>query len=179
MNKSKTDLTQERVRELFDYDAENGILIRKKDEYGRVVNRPCGHKPINRGYGEVGIAGKTYKVHRIIWLWYYGDWPVNFIDHINQNKMDNRIENLRDVSNSENIQNTKLYSTNSSSYPGVSFNKHANKFMAYIWINNKRLYLGYFATAEEAFLAYQLAKIEHHPTSPIAQQYLRELTLAG
>lgn len=180
MNKSKTDLTQERVRELFDYDYENGWLIRKKDNHGRVVNRPCGHKPSrSHGYGEVWIDGKAYKVHRIIWLWYYGECPEHEIDHIDQSRMNNRIENLRVVSSSENKQNLGLKRNNSTGFPGVYFNKQRNKFMAYIGVNNKHIYLGLFNTAEEAFLAYQLAKIEHHPTSPIAQQYLRELTLAG
>lgn len=175
----KNDLLQERVLELFDYDAENGWLIRKKDQYERIVNRPCGNKSASCGYGMVWIDRKKYLTHRVIWLWHYGTWPEHDIDHKNQNKMDNRIENLRPATKSENQHNTGMYSNNSSGYPGVSFHKHANKYRARIVVNSKEIHLGLFNTTEEAFLAYQLAKIKYHPTSPTAQEYIRELTLAG
>lgn len=173
-------LTQTQVRELFDYDSENGWLIRKKTRAGNPWNKPCGHKPYApHGYGEVGIAGKAYKTHRVIWLWHYGEWPENEIDHIDQNKMDNRIENLRNVSNSENQHNSSIRKNNSTGFPGVYWHKQFKKYQAQISINNKLIYLGRFTTPEEAFLAYQLAKIELCPSSPIAQEYLKELTFAG
>ena len=175
----KNDLTQERVQELFDYDRENGWLIRKKDERGRVVNRPCGHKPISKGYGQVGIDGKTYFSHRVIWLLVYGSWPEHEIDHLDRNPMNNRIENLRAATPSENQQNHGLQRNNSSGYPGVHFNKKRNKYHAQIAVNGKDIFLGYFATAEEAFTAYMIAKIKYHPSSPIAKEYLRELTYAS
>ena len=174
------DLTAEQVRELFDYDEENGWLIRKKDEYGRAVNRPCGHKPTHSsgyGYGKVRIGGKDYLAHRIIWLWYYGTWPEGDIDHINRNKIDNRIDNLRVVSKSENGHNQNIHRTNTSGYPGVSWHKASKKYQARIMGDNKRINLGFFNAAEEAYRAYQLAKIKYHPNSPIAQQYRKELGL--
>ena len=142
------------------------------------MNRPCGIKPNRNGYGRVNIDGQTYLAHRIVWLWHYGFMP-GFIDHIDRNRMNNLIENLRDVSISENSHNRSMNRNNTSGYTGVIFNKRANKFMARIWENNKQIHLGLFNTREEAFLAYMLAKIKYHPTSPIAQEYLRELTLAG
>lgn len=176
----KTDLTQEQVRAIFDYDDENGWLIRKKDEFGRVVNRPCGHKPSrSHGYGVVGIDGRRYLTHRIIWLLVHGTWPDEELDHIDQNKMNNRIENLRPATRAENCQNQGLRRNNSLGYSGVSWNKATKKFKAYIMVDNKEIYLGLFDIVEEAFLAYQLAKIKYHSTSPIAQQYLRELTYAA
>lgn len=171
-----SNLTFERVRELFDYDEENGCLIRKFKSGKR---KPCGIKPNSTGYGEVKIDWKMYKVHRVIWLWHKGTWPDGDIDHKDQNRMNNRIENLRPATRSENLHNKGLYCNNTSGYPGVSFHKQRNKYQAYIEVKRKRIYLGLFDTAEEAFLAYQLAKIQYHPTSPIAQEYLRELTLAG
>lgn len=93
--------------------------------------------------------------------------------------MNNKIENLRPATRSENLHNIGMNRNNSSGYPGVSFNKQANKFMACIHANDKRIYLGYYATDEEAFRAYMLSKIKYHPTSPAAQEYLCELTMAG
>lgn len=170
------ELTQERVRELFDYDAENGILLKiLKNGKQAVGNKPT----LNGRYGQVMIDGKKYLTHRVIWVWHYGSWPDGEIDHINRNKMDNRIENLRVVTSSENKHNLGLRRDNSSGYTGVYWFKRDKKYVAYIVINKKQINLGYYTTAEEAYLAYMLAKIKHHPTSPIAQEYLRELTLAG
>lgn len=172
-----SELTYERAIEIFRYDAENGLLERKLPS-GRW--RACGHKP-NRfdGRSQIRIDGKKYFAHRVIWLLVYGSWPEHEIDHLDRNPLNNRIANLRAATPSENQHNKGLYGNNSSGYPGVCFDKWANKFMAQIGVNGKNTNLGRFNTAEEAFLAYQLAKIEHHPSSPIAQEYLRELTVAG
>lgn len=173
---SKIDsLTYERATEIFRYDAENGVLERKLPS-GRW--RACGDKPNCNGYGQVKMDGKPYFTHRLIWLLAYGEWP-EFIDHINRNKLDNRLENLRAVTRTENQHNHGLRKNNTSGYIGVYFHKQANKYEAQIILNGKRIYLGLYATAEEAFTAYMIAKIDLHPTSPDAQEYLRELTLAG
>lgn len=173
----KTDLTQERVRELFDYDAETGILMRKLKS-GRW--KVCGDKPtLNDEYGQAYIDGKNYLAHRLIWLWHYGEWPEHDIDHLDRNPMNNRINNLRAATRTENLHNLGIYKNNSSGYPGVSFFGRYNKYVINIRLNGKLIFIGYFDTPEEAFVAYMVAKIEYHPTSPIAQEYLRELTLAG
>jgi len=168
----KTGLTQERVRELFDYDAENGILLKiLKNGKQAVGNKPT----LNGRCGQVEIDGKCYRTHRLIWFWHYGEWPDGEIDHKDRNPMNNRIENLRVVSKSENQHNHGLHRNNTSGYPGVSWHKNAKKYKAQICINNKHIYLGLFTTPEEAFLAYQCAKIKYHPSSPAAQEYHKEL----
>lgn len=176
MSKKEVGLPYERAIELFKYDAETGVLERKlKNGEWRV----CGHKPNNHGYGRVRIGGKKYFTHRLAWLLTYGSWPEHEIDHISRDKLDNRLENLRVATRAENQHNHGLRRDNSSGYPGVSFNRPTNKYKAEISLNGKRIYLGYYPSAEEAHVAYMLAKIQHHPTSPIAQEYIRELTLAG
>lgn len=179
MKKLRNDLSFERVRNDFDYDYVVGCLIRKVDNHGRIVNRPCGIKSNSHGYGQVRIDDKMYLVHRVIWLLVYGEWPNGEIDHINGNRMDNRIKNLRVVNKSKNMHNRGMNRNNSSGYPGVSFHKASNKYQAQITVDSKVIHLGFFDSKEEAFLAYQLAKIKYHPTSPIAQEYLRELTYAA
>lgn len=172
----KTNLTQADVKAQFDYDAENGWLIRKKDNHGRSSNRPCGHKPACDGYDRVRVGDTMYKVHRIIWLWCKGSWPKFEIDHKDRNKMNNRIENLRDVERKENILNQGISVSNTTGYKGVSWNKRKRKYIAQISNNGKKMHLGNFNSAEEAFLVYMIAKIEHHPTSPDAKEYFLELT---
>lgn len=174
-----TNLTQADVRHLFDYDAENGILIRKTFRNGCPYNKPVGHKPSQDGYGAVRIGRTIYRTHRIIWLWYYGTWPQYEINHIDRNRINNKIENLEDVDCGRNSHNKGIYKNNKMGLPGVSIHKPNGKFKAQIQNNYKKESLGYFDTAEEAFLAYQLAKIKYHPESPDAKEYLRELTYAS
>lgn len=89
----------ERVRELFDYDEDNGILIRKFKSGKR---KSCGHRPTCNGYGHIEIDGKSYYTHRLIWLWVHGSWPHDQIGHLDRDRMNNRIDNLRVVTRAEN-----------------------------------------------------------------------------
>lgn len=170
------NLTQADVRKIFDYDAENGILI-KKFKSGK--RSPCGHTPILNGYGKVGIGESEYLSHRIIWLWYYGEWPSGLIDHRDGNRINNRIENLRIAGQEMNAQNSKLYNTNTSGFRGVSWYPPRGKYRVYITVGYRRKHIGYYPSFEDAVLAAMLAKIEYHPTSPISEEYLQELTYAG
>lgn len=82
------------------------------------------------------------------------------IDHINGNTLDNRKQNLRPCSHSENMQNCKKYINNTSDYKGVNFIN--NKWLARIQVNNKRIFLGYFNTPEKAYEAYCEASKKYH-----------------
>jgi hypothetical protein len=101
------DLTHEYVRELFDYDYATGNLLwRVRKSPRNPVGSVAGHLH-GTGYVKVRIDYKNYSAHRIVWLWHHGVWPTYMIDHINGDRADNRIENLRDVSQSINCRNTE------------------------------------------------------------------------
>jgi hypothetical protein len=90
---------------LFDYDRETGELHWRVARNGRMrVGQLAG--TWSNGYISINVDGRKIYAHRIVWLLCKGEWPTNYIDHINGNKADNRIENLRDVSASDNIRNT-------------------------------------------------------------------------
>lgn len=167
------NLTQTQIRELFDYDAENGILLRRL----KSGLKPCGTKPNSNGRGLVRIGSKVYLVHRLIWLWWYGSMPKNEIDHIDRNPMNNRIDNLREVRHQENQHNASLRQDNSSGFRGVSWHKATGKYQVVISKARKQIHIGIFSSFDEAVYASKLAKIKHHPSSPIAKEYLRELCL--
>ena len=112
-------LTQERVRELFDYDVETGNLIRKTNASSRARIGDVAGCEDGRGYLFTGISGKYYKNHRIVWLWHNGYLPEGEIDHINRNKIDNRIENLREASSVCQRRNQNLRKDNKSGVKGV------------------------------------------------------------
>lgn len=102
----------------------------------------------DKGYLSIGFKGKYYLAHRLAWFLYYGDWPKNQIDHINRIKTDNRIENLREVSNRINSHNKPVFN-------GAFFQRSAGKWRAQIRINGVRKHLGYFDTEKDAQTAYQ------------------------
>lgn len=155
MKNPAVKLTQEKVREMFDYDPETGILTWRISRYpskaGDVVESLD-----ERGYNRVHINRKGYRAHRIIWLWYYGFFPENGIDHINRNCGDNRINNLREVSYQCNARNSKLPDNNRSGIRGVCIDRRRNKFLSSMMVNKKTCYFGMYNDLTEA-VAHRLA----------------------
>lgn len=147
-------VTQERVRELFNYDPDTGQFTWKVGRGGRKSGDIAGgvHEP-KKGYRRVQmvIDGRNYKAHRIVWLYVYGEWP-DLIDHINGDATDNRLCNLRKATMAQNLANMKWTGRRSTQFRGVSY--FANGYMAQISYKNRSLYLGRFKTAEEAHVAW-------------------------
>ena len=152
------DLTYEYVSSILNYDPNTGILTNKFNRGPRArAGQEAGCSV--GGYRKVVLAGKPRYSHRIAWLLYYGELPVGSLDHINLNRSDNRMSNLREANCLQNSHNTGLLSTNTSGYRGVSFNKKAKKYVAQIRINGIRQYIGSYNTALEASTVYnELAK---------------------
>lgn len=142
-------LTLERLKELLSYDTNTGIFtwISFTKNYRRPVGTVAGYTN-NLGYVQIGIDCVSYGAHRLAWMYVHGELPEMDIDHINGNTADNRIENLRLVTHQQNMCNRKRRSDNSSGYPGVYFNKSANKWHASIRVEGKRIHLGYFKSAK-------------------------------
>lgn len=147
-------ITQKELKKLVYYNKKTGELIWKK--IGRKYCRQYEGKVVGSiskgGYMETKIKGKNYKVHRLIWLYVYGEFPKLVIDHINNIKTDNRIKNLRDVDESTNARNRGLKSNNTSGYRGVN-KDNRNHWIARITHNFKRIYLGYFKYKKDAIKA--------------------------
>lgn len=157
-------LTQERLKELLYYSPETGVFIwRSHEEPTNVKIAGCVKRD---GYWDIKIAKKAYKAHRLVWLWVYGCWPDGSLDHINGNKTDNRISNLRCVTSRQNMQN--LFSHRNGKLVGCRFHKRAQKWEGRIKIAGKHLYLGLFPTELEANEAYCAKHLELFGTLPIA-----------
>jgi len=161
---NKNDLAASYVRELFDYDTETGNLISKVARKRSIAGSVAGGVDL-RGYTIISVDNSLYKAHRLVWLHFYGDWPDGPIDHINGVKTDNRLSNLRLVTQVINLRNQKLRSTNSSGVCGVCWHKKRNKWMAYIYINYERKDLGLFEDKEDAIAARKQAEFAYgfHP----------------
>lgn len=133
-------LTQERVRELFDYA--DGVLIRKCGIGKKVKKGDIAGCEVSdgRGYLITRVDGKLYYNHRLVWLWNHGFLPENGIDHIDRNTGNNRIENLREVSKSCNARNSKQKG-GCSGIKGVYYSNNRMKWRAQIIIMGKTFYL--------------------------------------
>lgn len=150
-------LTQKRLKDLLSYNPESGLFTRLNKKQS-----PIGKTKDRYGHLNITVDGKRYKAHRLAWLYLYGEFPIGFIDHINGVSDDNRCVNLRVVTNTQNLQNQKIRSTNTSGYKGVSWNKQRLKWKAECCANYITTVIGYFDTPEEASKAYNaFAKVAH------------------
>ncbi len=163
---SNRGLTQEQLKLLLDYDADTGIFRWRIATGGRKVGDAAGGLS-GKGYIAVKIGRLQYKAHRLAWLYTYGQWPNGQVDHKNRNKADNRVDNLKDVTQSENKQNCLMYACNTSGFKGVTYYPRNGKWNAAIKVNGKRKHLGYYEKPEDASHAYQQAVARYHTNAPV------------
>ena len=157
-------LTQKRLKELLSYDPETGVFTWRVGRPKAKAGSIAGGKNW-KGYWLICVDGKRYRAHRLAWLYVYGSIPKHQIDHINQDKLDNRIANLREVTNAENHRNMGIPKNNKSGYRGVSFFKTRSKWVARIRDGAVYRCLGYFDCPTTAAIAYHKKKLElgYHP----------------
>lgn len=154
---SGTIISADELRKRLRYDASTGKFFRLPGR-GVVAGAPAGRVKA-RGYIEIELGGATHKAHRLAWLYVHGELPVGVIDHINGDKTDNRIENLRDVTVAQNAQNQRLRPHGL----GVSWNAEKRQWRANIKpAGTPQVYLGAFDTQEAAQAAYIEAKRKYH-----------------
>lgn len=150
---------------------DDGSLMWTRAGSARRAGKQAG-RLMSNGYRTVCIKRRVYMEHRLVWLMTHGEWPSGVIDHIDGNKQNNRPSNLRDVTQSVNLQNRhKPQSNNQSKLLGVK-SKPNGTYYSMIGVNRKYTYLGVFATAEEAHAAYIAAKAAMHPgyvNQPVSQ----------
>jgi HNH endonuclease/AP2 domain len=150
------------LHELFKYNPKTGNLIwLVPGARRRKVGDIAGCKSTD-GRILVGIKGKIYKAHRIIWAMMTGEWPSESIDHINENPSDNRWSNLRLATKSQNMMNISKIKSNTSGYKGVGWSKSSQKWRAYIKVDKISYHLGLFDTKEKAAEAYADAANKLH-----------------
>lgn len=125
-------------------------------------DKQVGYFEKSNGYWRHTYKGKKQYNHRVIWWMHYGDIPSGMqVDHINQDRTDNRIENLRLVTHQENNRNKGLNKNSTSGYLGVSWSKAYSRWVAHITVDRKSIFLGYFHDIDKAVLARKAADIEY------------------
>ena len=153
-------ISQEQLKQLLDYDPETGIFRHRRDRGNRVKAGTavgCRYK----GYIRISINRKSYRGHRLAWLYVYGHFPEMDIDHINGIRHDNRIVNLRLATQAQNNFNART-KVGASGIRGVHWHKKKQKWHAQATLNYKRIHLGFFDEKEDAAEAYRQFAMEHH-----------------
>lgn len=144
-------LTREELKEFLSYDRDTGIFVWIKPSGNRVRSGDIAGNFDNL-YIKICISGRRYRAHHLAWLYEYGEFP-KLIDHINGNKTDNRIENLRLATTSQNAMNSKMFSNNTSGVKGVNWIASRNRWRVQIKRDGITYFGGRFKTIEEAEVA--------------------------
>ncbi len=151
---NESTLTRKQCRRLFTY--KEGKLFNKCKRKTALVGQVIGHLT-SKGYLRCRVEGRDYLVHRLVYLMHHGYFPVE-LDHINGVRDDNRIENLRPATRSDNLCNRGMYSNNTSGVKGVTWDKRSNQWQARIHYQKRSYSLGMFVDLELAELVVSEAK---------------------
>jgi hypothetical protein len=156
------ELTAEYLRSVLNYDPETGIFTwRVSPKFSGVRAGDRAGCPDGIGYLQIGVQGKVYRAHRLAWLYVYGYWPNDQIDHVNRDRADNRIANLRAATSHQNALNMGKACNNTSGHTGVVWHKNVSKWGARIKHNQKSIYLGLFENLEEAVAARKAGELKY------------------
>lgn len=154
--KPKNDLSFDDLATRYRYNPEDGTFTRLVSGHGKHAGEIAGTVAAN-GYCFVMVKGRQYLAHRLAWLYVNGAFPEGDIDHINGDKRDNRISNLREATRSQNMCNRRAKPNSRSGIKGVHWHPQARRWRSAIAINGKSKHLGYFDTIDEARDAYAAA----------------------
>lgn len=154
------DISVDDLKKFFSYDPLTGIIVRKLDVINAKAGDVAGFKD-GQGYLHFGFRQKYLMAHRVAFALHHGRWPEKHIDHINRDKSDNRISNLREATRKENLRNTEPRKNTKSGYKGVRKDS-PRAWKALITVNSERVCVGQYKTGIEAALAYDEAARKYY-----------------
>ena len=150
------------VRKMFNYDQNLGVMSRKiKTGRNTHAGQQVGSDDMH-GYKTVRIGTTSFKLHRLCWFYAHGHWPVGDIDHLNGDRSDSRLSNLRDVPRGVNLQNQRVATSQNKSTGVLGVYPSNKRFTAALSVDGKKKSLGTFDTVDLAHAAYLNAKREFH-----------------
>lgn len=158
-------ITAEIVKSVLDYDPSTGTFIWRSVRPGRAKSGDRAGWVFKRtdrlSYLVINVHGRNYRAHRLAWLYVHGEWPPGLLDHVNGDGLDNRIDNLRPATVSENAANRRVRRDSSTGAKGVIWYARTRRWQARITVKGKEKHLGYFTRFEDASDAYQRAAVQH------------------
>lgn len=161
-------LSYQRLKESLHYAADTGVFSWVKPTGNRTkAGEAAGRTPKRNGYLYIGIDGERYLAHRLAWFFVHGQMPSGDIDHINADRLDNRLSNLRCVTQQGNNQNIRHARSHSKSGVLGVHQGRKGQWLAHITLDGRSRHLGSFKTVDAAQVAYLSAKRALHPTCSI------------
>ena len=154
-----TDLSHERLKEILHYDPLTGNWTWLVKVANRKTGTVAGNINISTGYYVIAINYRDYQAHRLAWFYMTGKWPNDQIDHIDQNKLNNRWDNLREATPQQNNRNVPVRKNSTTGITGVVIRRSSH--VARIKVNKKYIHLGSYKTEAEAIRARQEAEIKY------------------
>lgn len=163
------NMNQEQLKKLLHYCPQTGLFTRLKNAGRHKAGVVVGGKPSSTlKYVTIYVANQRFLAQKLAWLYVYGELPSTDLDHINGIKTDNRIENLRQVTRAQNMQNVRFHKHNTSGHKGVSWIERLKKWRVYLVVQYKQINIGLFANFDDAVAAYRVAAAKYHTHNPAA-----------
>lgn len=161
MNDFERGLSLEFVRSVLAYDEQTGHFTWKET---MSIRRKKGERAgsLTDDYRRIGLNEASYLEHRLAWFYVHGSWPAAHIDHVNCQRADNRIANLRDATRDQNLSNVSKYANNKSGFKGVHLHKASKLWAAMCRSKGKKYSAGYHKTPELAAAAYDALASQLH-----------------
>lgn len=155
-------ISHERLEYLLKYNPKTGKFTWKNPTSNKIKKGSKAGTLNEDGYIIIRLDGKNYRAHRLAYFYVTRTWPTEIIDHKNTIRHDNSWLNLRHISIANNNKNTSTPITNTSGIKGVYWCKTSNRWIAQIYRNSKRVYLGSFTEIDKAQLTIQQARQQFH-----------------
>ncbi len=159
------------VKERLTYDPRTGVFTNRIHRNANAtVGKISGHV-LATGYRIINLQNRNYQASRLAWFYVHGQWPIQFLDHINGNRDDNRIDNLREVTTKQNAENQKLHRRNKSGHRGVHWSTNDRKWMGMVTHHGEYHYVGLFTDLSAAVAAVRAMRdvlYTHHKTEHAA-----------
>jgi len=152
-------ITQEQLKALFDYDPTDGWFVNRIDRGPRAMAGTVAGCVTAKGYIEIKINGKPYRAHNLAWLYVYGVWPA-LLDHIDRDPSNNKIDNLREATTTQNNHNSER-AVGTSGLRGAYFDRRTSHWYSQIKVQDQIVWLGTFSSAKEAHEAFEVAAKLH------------------
>jgi len=149
------------LMQALSYDIETGVFRWRVPSRRVSVGDVAGC--VDNGYVRIKVKQRAYRAHRIAWLFVHGEWPSDDIDHINGDRSDNRIANLRDVPRAINCQNLRRARRDNKSSGLLGVTRDRGMWLAQISVGGRNRLVGRFSDANQAHAAYVAAKRQQHP----------------
>lgn len=153
--------SQQELHKLFTYNATTGVFVWRNSQGTAKAGTEAGWLH-SSGYVYIGVHGRNYKAHRLAWVYVHGTAPNGLLDHKNRDKTDNRICNLRLVTDGQNNQNKKVYKNNGTGHKGVGWYAPRKLWRARIQHDSRVFLVGYYPTLEQAVAARRIAEQRLH-----------------